>query len=127
MLLQSNQANIRDVLNAFSRLHENWTENVSIQDNEKRKILECFTKRWENFASNHLGSRGFFLSTFLGLSDKTREYLTKKYRSEDPGCLNWVQAMLPPSRYEQFEAEHRIILDNEVLGLAILVSDFPVQ
>ena len=35
--------------------------------------------------------------------------------------------MLPPGRFEQFEAEHRIILDNEVLWLAILVSDFAVH
>ena len=30
-------------------------------------------------------------------------------------------------QFEQFEAEHRNIFDNEVLGLAILVNDIPVH
>ena len=35
--------------------------------------------------------------------------------------------MLPPARVEQCEAEHRIILYNEMLGQAFLDSDFPVH
>ena len=42
--------------------------------------------------------------------------MPKVYRSKDPGGLNRVQAMLRPAKFEQFVAEHRIILNNEVLG-----------
>ena len=127
MILQADEANVKTVFTSFEKIYTNWADNQSITAYEKNEILDKFTRRWVIFAKTRICAISLFLVDFLDLPANTLAFLSKMYTSEDPGCLSWIQAMLPPQRFDQFETEHTTILDNQVLGIPIVTSSFPVH
>ena len=78
------------------------------------------------FFTSHLGDIALSLNRFLDLGDQ-EQIILRQFNSNNLRFVQWAEAVLPPTRKEEFQKEVTEIHDKEVLGDTIEINSYPLH